>query len=264
MTNKDDIIYASWCLSDNFGDKLAPYLVEKISGKKCVWSPPESDILKYVLTGSILNWEMKNAISWGAGVANKDDKLGIEKVVMTRGQISKYISILGGIQNDIVVGDPALLLPRYYTPKVSKKYRLGIFVHYIDTDVVSYNLLSQLPDDVVLIYALGEIEQIIDLVCSCENIISNSLHGLIVADAYRVPSRWVKFSDRILGDGTKYMDYYSSIGYNIATKVVDLRNIILEEMLAVKCDLKPMNINLDKMIECCPFIQKENNEIQPE
>jgi len=64
-----EVIYASWCLSDNFGDKLTPYLVEKISGKKCIWSPPDSDILKYVVTGSILNWEIKNAIAWGAGIA---------------------------------------------------------------------------------------------------------------------------------------------------------------------------------------------------
>lgn len=257
MINTDEIVYASWCLSDNFGDKLTPYLVEKISGKKCIWSPPESDILKYVVTGSILNWEMKNAVSWGAGIANKDDRLGVEKVVMTRGEISRYIAILGGIENDMVVGDPALLLPRYYTPKVEKKYKLGIFIHYIDTDVITYNLLSQLPEDVVLIYALGEIEQTIDLICSCERIISNSLHGLIVADAYRIPSRWVKFSDRILGDGTKYMDYYSSIGYDIGTKVVDLRSSIsVDALLAVECDLKPMKIDLDKMINCCPFITK--------
>lgn len=266
MINTDEVIYASWCLSDNFGDKLTPYLVEKISGKKCVWSPPESDILKYVVAGSILNWEIKNAVAWGPGLASRMDHVCIENVVMTRGYISKYVAILKGIQNDIVVGDPALLLPKYYNPKVKKKYKLGIFCHYIDTDVISYNLLSQLPEDTVMIYALGGIEETIDLVCQCERVISNSLHGLILADAYRIPSKWVKFSDRILGDGTKYMDYYSSIGYDIGTKVLDLRAINLDEILNVECDLKPLNIDLNKMIECCPFLPSKNDtdELQPE
>ena len=262
MTNKDEIIYANWCLSDNFGDKLTPYIIEKISSKKCVWSPKESDILKYVVTGSILNWEIKNAVSWGAGLAGKDDNICIEKIVMVRGQISKYRAILAGVENEIAIGDPALLLPKYYTPKIEKKYKLGIFPHYVDTDVITYNLLSQFPDDVVLIYAMVDVEKTIDLICSCERVISSSLHGLIVADAYKIPSKWVKFSDRILGDGTKYMDYYSSIGYDIATKCVDLRSsITVDALLAVECDLKELKIDLDKMIGCCPFTKIKNNEL---
>ncbi len=262
MLANDKIIYASWCLSDNFGDKLTPYLIEKISGKKCVWSPPDSDILKYVVTGSILNWDMKNAIAWGAGIASRDDKAGIEKVVMVRGLISKYAAILRGVENEITVGDPALLLPNFYLPKTGKKYRLGIFPHYVDTDVVSYNLLSRFPEDVVLINPLAGIEEIIDLMCNCGNIVSSSLHGLIVADAYSIPSRWVKFSDRILGDGTKFMDYYSSIGYDIATRPVDLRND-LSAVFSVECDLKQLKIDIGKMMDCCPFIN-DQDDLLPE
>jgi len=258
MTNKDEVIYASWCLNDNFGDKLTPYIIEKISGKKCIWSPPESDILKYVVTGSILNWEIKNAICWGAGLANKDDHVNIEKVVATRGEISKYFSVLKGIENKIAVGDPALLLPRIYHPKVGKRYKLGIFPHYIDTDIISYNLLSKLPDDVILISALDGTEETIDNIRNCDKIISSSLHGLIVADAYGVPSRWVKFSDRILGDGTKYMDYHSSIGYDTGTKPVDLRSdISIESLLAVECYRKELKINLDELWNCCPFLPQK-------
>lgn len=245
-------IYAYWCLSDNFGDKLTPYLIEKMTSNKCIWSPPNSDILKYAVTGSILNWDMVNSVTWGTGIANKDDTIGTGKIVMVRGEISKYRAILSGAEN-IEVGDPALLLPRYYKPKKTKKYKLGIFAHYIDTDIIAYNI--KLPEDVVLIYALDDIEKIIDTICSCERVISSSLHGLIVADAYGIPTKWVKFSDRILGDGTKFMDYYSSIGHDIGTKCIDLRQAItLGGMLAVECDLKEMKIDLDKMINCCPFI----------
>jgi pyruvyltransferase len=119
-----------------------------------------------------------------------------------------------------------------------------------------------MPEDVCVINPLSPIEEVIDLVLQSERIVSSSLHGLIVADAYGIPSRWIKISDRILGDGTKYMDYYSSIGYDIGTKVFDLRgNITVDAFLAVECDQKPLLINLDKMIECCPFKPPTENAL---
>lgn len=254
MTHTDEVIFASWCLSDNFGDKLTPYIVEKLSGKKCVWSPPESDVLKYVVTGSILNWDIKNAIVWGAGLANKSDNVLVDNVVAVRGEISRYIALLSGLKNEMAIGDPALLLPKLYKPKTKKKYALGIFPHYVDSDVVLYHLLDKLPVEWIVINPLDAVEEVIEDICSCNNIISSSLHGLIVADAYKVPTQWVKFTDRILGDGTKFMDYYSSIGQDIATPQIDLREkITIEELSEVKCTLKEMDIDLEKLLAACPF-----------
>ncbi|MFQ8823549.1 MAG: polysaccharide pyruvyl transferase family protein [[Ruminococcus] lactaris] len=33
---------------------------------------------------------------------------------------------------------------------------------------------------------------IIDLICSCKMVLSESLHGLIVAESYSIPSVWVE------------------------------------------------------------------------
>src|SRR3990172_4808712 len=118
MTNTDEIIYANWCLSDNFGDKLTPYLIEKISGKKCVWSHPETDIIKYLVTGSILNWDIKFAVVWGCGVANKSDTVIMGDIRAVRGELSKYIALLSNPDTNVAIGDPALLLPRIYQPSL--------------------------------------------------------------------------------------------------------------------------------------------------
>jgi hypothetical protein len=40
--------------------------------------------------------------------------------------------------------------------------------------------------------------------------VSSSLHGIIVAHAYGVPARWVRWRHDS-GDGIKYLDYFQSV-----------------------------------------------------
>ena len=52
---------------------------------------------------------------------------------------------------------------------------------------------------------------VIDQICSCERILSSSLHGLIVSDAYQIPSCWIELTGKISGGYFKYYDYASSV-----------------------------------------------------
>ncbi|HQA91106.1 MAG TPA: hypothetical protein PK316_15725, partial [Sedimentisphaerales bacterium] len=56
---------------------------------------------------------------------------------------------------------------------------------------------------------------------ACECVLSSSLHGLIVADAFGVPNAWLKLSDKVRGNDFKFRDYYSV--YDLDEKVIPLR-----------------------------------------
>lgn len=247
-------VYATWCLSDNFGDRLTPYIIEKISGKKCVWCPLESETEKYMVVGSILNWDSPNTIAWGCGVANLNDRVPMKKVIATRGQLSGIATRLSNIEFKSIYGDPALLLPRLYEPKNDKKYKVGIIPHYVDIEILSKEFF---PNDITIINPFLNIEEFIDQVNQCEKIFSSSLHGLIVSDAYRIPTQWVEFSyNRIGGDRTKFIDYYMSLGYDPIINPLDLRKQVnVRDFYEKKADLKNMDIDLNILHESCPFLK---------
>lgn len=56
-----------------------------------------------------------------------------------------------------------------------------------------------------------DIEFVVDEIISCEYILSTSLHGVIVAQAYDIPTLWIKHND-INTDGIKFYDYFDSVG----------------------------------------------------
>lgn len=72
----------------------------------------------------------------------------------------------------------------------------------MDTSAKEYKIIDLTTNDV---------EGIITEICSCKKILSTSLHGIIVAQAYNIPALWIKKND-IGTDGFKFYDYFSSVG----------------------------------------------------
>jgi pyruvyltransferase len=201
---------------ENYGDVLGKFLVEKISGKKVVFAWPKKfsflDFFSpiYVTIGSILANVNHKCIVWGSGIINKEIKIKNAKFLAVRGpKTRKYLMDLG-YEVPEVYGDPALLLPRYFNPKVDKKYQYGIVPHYNDYKVVEKWFENR--SDIHLIDMMtNDIESKTIEFLQCERIISSSLHGVIIAHAYGIPAIWQKFSDKVFGDDIKYQDYMESI-----------------------------------------------------
>jgi hypothetical protein len=53
---------------------------------------------------------------------------------------------------------------------------------------------------------------VVEAITACHAILSSSLHGLIVAEAYGVPAAWMTITDKVKGGGFKFCDYYLATG----------------------------------------------------
>ena len=257
-------------LSNNVGDAINPYLVRKITGGFASWVSLNDERPKYMVCGSILNHSSLNCTVWGAGLAFSSDKIPYhQSIVAVRGNLTaKKIETRDSeragycIEYQGAVGDPALLLPRFYNPIArEKKFKLGIIPHYIDMATVCEKLTQTELDsaDFKIIDVCQPIEDFIDDLISCESIVSSSLHGLIISDAYSIPSAWVKFSNEIGGDDFKYHDYYSTTDLYDPT-FFDLRTnlstALLKKVVKSKVRLVNSTIPLDDLIDSCPFKKK--------
>ncbi len=249
---------------ENFGDILSKYLVEKISGRNVVWKHPkkrEWNPFKqevYFTTGSILAHVTKNCIVWGSGIISKNDKVDKAVFLAVRGPETYNYLINKGYSVQKVFGDPAIVLPYYYKPEVKKKYELGIIPHYIDYSNVSEWYKGD--NSVKLINLLSnDIEEVIDEILSCKQILSSSLHGLIVSHTYNIPAVWVEFSDKLSGDGVKFLDYFKSVGiepYKPDQYSGKINIILVKEMFSKQESLPEqgtINKLSIKLLSVCPF-----------
>ena len=197
----------------NLGDELAPYIIEKLTGLSTEKVDISSHDNAIFSVGSILAEACNsNHAIWGSGLISAQARPKIyPQIFAVRGPLTARLL---EIPNKVALGDPALLMPDLFCPNhTEKKYKLGIIPHYIDQK----SFVSRFDDEgeksfVILNIASKNIEDFISVLLQCDFVISSSLHGVILAQAYQIPAVWVEFSDSVIGNGFKFHDYFQSIG----------------------------------------------------
>lgn len=192
----------------NLGDIVSPPIFEYFLGFAPHWVRPEKGP-KWLGVGSILETARPGDWVWGTGTKYEEDvdAAGL-KVAAVRGP--RTASLLRNFRGEVAIGDPALLLPKIYGPTVKRDQAgfVGFVLHYVDRDFIPY-----LDKDVIVIDVTNpNWMATVDAIAGCSLIISSSLHGIIIAEAYGVPAVWIQPSDRILGGHHKFQDYYASTG----------------------------------------------------
>lgn len=251
------------CKLRNFGDTLNSELIRLITGTAPTivnnsFLNPENELL-YMCVGSVLGWADKNTIIWGTGKMSETDntmfKEKPKKIYAVRGKLTREEIVKRGYKCPKVYGDPALLMPKFYKPKTDKKYDLSIIPHHIDRDLIP--VLKKQFKNIHFIDITGDIYQVIDEVCASDRVLSSALHGLIIADAYNIPNIWIKLSEKVLGNGFKFRDYFTSVNRedNVPLIINSETNILLIGQ-KFKLYTKP-KIDIDKLWKACPFKPKE-------
>lgn len=255
-------IKAYWYRNENnFGDILTPWLIKHIAGVEAEFVEHDSEDQKCVVTGSILNNDIKNSVVWGAGIARATDKVSLshQDIRAVRGPISAKMVLEATGKPVPVTGDPGIVIRRFYTPSISSKkiMPIGIIPHYVDYKIVKDMNLD--PCQFKVIDLTAGVDGVLGEISECSKIFSSSLHGIIASHSLRTPASWIKLSDYVLGDDTKFYDYYESL--SVSKNKIDLIDL-REETLGKKIDLLTSHSPLvsdiedemiDALLSVCPF-----------
>src|SRR5690606_7153392 len=151
-----------------------------------------------------------------------------------------------------VYGDPALLVPDYYRPEIEPVHEVGIVLRWSETE---RNDKMDIPGVKKIFLGSDDIEGTIDDMLSCKRIVSSSLHGLILADAYGIPNAWLD-SPTPKGKEFKYWDYLISVDKPRPAKAYKLvqPGLTADRLISdLHFDDRPIGIDLDLLRDACPF-----------
>lgn len=258
FNKKKYILVDGYPHTKNFGDALNTPLVEYLSGKNVLPSKNISRFLfgflkfqNFAIIGSILQWIKNGTEVWGAGFITEKEKVIVPaKIYAVRGPKTREVFLNNNIECPEVYGDPALLFPLIYYPQKQKKYKFGVIPHYYDYKNPWIEVMRKREDVLIIdLMVRYDYQKVIDQILECEFILSSSLHGVIISDAYKVPNRQITLSDKVIGSEFKFADYYLSVGRPVE-----------KALNPINCNLQDINYNreisidLRKLLQSCPFI----------
>jgi hypothetical protein len=248
-------IHAFWCRvpsRPNFGDALTPWLIRRLTGQHPVFVRPEDPRHKYLVVGSIIGYAGAASTIWGSGIMSRGDRVSPDaELLSVRGPLTRDRAVACGAVCREIYGDPALLLPRLYSPGPSLRRGCGIIGHFSDFPRLA--AAWRQSDRLRLIDIQDPVETVIDHIASCEFIASSSLHGIIASHAYGVPAVWIKFRDLPAGDDSKFHDYFWSLGRAPPDPVRLTYDIIDPDELARHAIWPLASFDTGPLWEACPF-----------
>jgi len=192
-----------WNAVPNLGDTLT-WLLLRGYGFEVQWAPPEQ--ADWVGIGSVLGWfDGFTGTVWGSGRGGSDlppPDLTKAKVLALRGQETRSL-VKGG--EDAVLGDPALLISDFIQPE--RGIYTALVPHHKDQD-----RQRALYPDATFVDVTGPMDEALATIAGAERVISSSLHGLVLADAFGIPRKWELFEGDLGGGFFKFLDYGSVMG----------------------------------------------------
>ena len=189
--NKVNLEY--WNFNENLGDLLAPVVTQWMLHRLGLDLYREAAKPCHLMTiGSVLGLGVFDAVIWGSGVnsfahvGRVTTQKGYRKLDIraVRGPVTAQVLRENGYTCPQIYGDPAILLPLIYPgrrPEKKKKY--VVIDHYMKRKTTGDDRLS---------IRTGDYRTFLDKILEAEVVYSSSLHGIILAESYGVPSVFLR------------------------------------------------------------------------
>ncbi|MET9419005.1 polysaccharide pyruvyl transferase family protein [Streptomyces klenkii] len=205
----------------NFGDYLAEILYEALFSGRMDWIDGQIWLIGSVISDnsiqSALSAGYPRIVYWGCGM-REPVKLSprLRAAAIFRGVRGPLTRTVLGLPPDTPIGDPGLLLPRFYLPAPAPEYEYRtLCMRHVHTAVPDADLLKKTGAELVvtpwIVPDRGSCRRLIDAIAAAGFVLTASLHGAIVAYAYGTPFAFLR-ADRI-DVPFKWADFAKSIGF---------------------------------------------------
>lgn len=211
-----------WDEKSNFGDQITPWLIEMMTGRP-VYNTiglPRADQAVMAAGSIITGMNRKNMTVWGSGLIEPLDDLRIDvlkhrsphRITAVRGERTREeLATKLGWDVPAIFGDPALLLPHYFSPhsRADSSKLPALVPHYAHLALLPKNS-EESGFETIDVRKPPEI--VVAQIANASSIVSTSLHGLIIAQAYGIPWTWLRITDQgLVGEDFKFKDFFSTI-----------------------------------------------------
>lgn len=201
----------------NFGDRITHDIVSAVSGRPVIASTPDKadlfalgSIMRFVAKATKHPREGLPPAVWGSGIMGlQGPEVRVENIhfAAVRGPLTQTLLDLG----PIALGDPGLLITDVVAPP-PRGDRIGVLCHVSDKPAPE-TLDALRADGRFDLIAVGTEDHLatVRAIAGCGHVVSSSLHGLIVADAYGVPNTWMVNARIHTAGAFKFHDYALSV-----------------------------------------------------
>lgn len=199
---------------NNFGDLLGPPIVSSLVREAITNRGPRRRLFT---VGSVLHLAQTDDVVWGSGrngkVAPSSHQFGRLDVRAVRGPLTRDFLLARGLDVPAVYGDPALLLPLLRPDlrkaALSKRTKVLLVPNLNDRAAV-----ADIPKGPTVLDPTSGMESCLLALVQSECVITSSLHGMIVAEAFGVPTILVRSPSE---NSFKYDDYFLGTGRSAHT-----------------------------------------------
>lgn len=247
----------------NFGDWVGPQMVQAYSGRQPIqFNRPGTNARALFSVGSIAGKINRHNVDvWGSGLMRPLTIKEVEarkrlkgiKVHAVRGKLTRReLQDSLGWEVPEVYGDPALLLPDVIPPQDQGHGQVAVVPHYVHLPRIDHNAVSGRVVDV-----RNDVKTVVEEIAGAQAVVSSSLHGLIVAQAYGVPWVWLDVIDHQLGGKDfKFEDFFSCLDREAVSRIQvsasELASIDLAA-LGAKATLPALQIDLSLLRDAFPI-----------